>query len=77
VVVEAHGFLAPLQADDAGGAGAVFGDDDFGQAGAVLRAVGVGTVQEHHDVGVLFDRPALSQVRQTREESDRWSRRAS
>jgi len=57
VVVEAHGFLAPLQADDAGGAGAGFGDDDFGQAGAVFRVVGVGAVHEHHDVGVLFDGP--------------------
>src|SRR5690606_24771219 len=36
IIVEPHVLGAPGEGDDAGGAGAVFGDDDFGLAGAVV-----------------------------------------
>ena len=54
-VAEAELFAHPDEADGADGAGAVLGDDEVGFAGAVAGVVGVRTVQEHDDVGVLLD----------------------
>jgi hypothetical protein len=53
------------EAGGAGGAGAVLGDDDLG--GASVGGVGVVelvSVEEHDDVGVLFEGPGFAEVGQ-------------
>src|ERR1700716_4010067 len=65
-VVEAGVVAAELELDHAGRAVAVLGDDELGNAGALVRFVVLGPEKEHHDVRVLLYRTALTKVAQDR-----------
>ncbi len=67
VVHELRVLLLEGQRDFADRAVAVLGDDQVRLAGALgLLVVVLVAVDEHHQVGVLLEVPALAQVRQLR-----------
>src|ERR671910_2122101 len=71
-VLEACVFLDERELHGPGRAVALFADDDLGDPFdpllglAVLGPVLLGPEDEHHDVGVLLQRPRFTQVRELR-----------
>ena len=67
-VFEARGRVLEGQLDEAGGAVALFGDDEFGDAfevGIVLL-IDLFAEDEGHDIGVLLDGAGFAQVGELR-----------
>ena len=54
-VHEPHRFALPRQIHDPCRTASMFGDHDFRQARLIFWIIGIGTVQKHHHIRVLFD----------------------
>ena len=44
----------------------MFSDDDFSFTGAIFGIIGIGSMQEHDHVSILFDGTAFSEVSESR-----------
>lgn len=68
-IFERGGLVIEREFDGSGRSVPLFGNDDFGYiVGDKIRfglTIIVFTVQEHDNVGILFDRPGFAQIRHT------------
>src|SRR5256885_14178590 len=65
-VVEAGVLAAELELDHAGGAVAVLGDDDLGDARPLISFIVFWSIKKHDNVTVLFNATAFAEVAEDR-----------